>query len=359
VVWVRRAAVYVQDASPACMTLAYQVEYEDLPKRLDLTDATREALHQEARRLASAAGADDPADLGNSLSRSVFGETPVGYFIPVLAHDTLTGLLVVGPELSGKPFGRDDRDLLVAVAAQAGALIVNARLAQEAAEGRELQVLARFSAFIAHDLKNSVGMLSMLAENAPRHMHDPTFQSDAVRTLTEATGRMQRLLAALGRSSNRPTGATIRESLAEPVEAWLRDLKAKIPPRIALEARLDPTPDVAMDPEQLRTVVVNLVLNAVDAVAGEGRIVVTTCTEDNRAVLSVTDTGRGMSADFLRDRLFRPFQTTKPSGLGIGLFQCRHIVQALGGTLTADSQEGVGTRMTVRLPAASGSQSEI
>jgi signal transduction histidine kinase len=98
---------------------------------------------------------------------------------------------------------------------------------------------------------------------------------------------------------------------------------------------------------------VNLVMNAIEAIPDKGRIAVETCTEEDWAVLVVADTGRGMSADYVRDHLFRPFQTTKPRGLGIGLCQCRHIAQVHGGTLTVDSHEGQGTRMTVRLPAVS------
>ena len=277
---------------------------------------------------------------------------PVEHLAPLVALDALVGLLVVGAEVSGKPFGVDDRDLLAAVAAQAGAMIVNARLAQDAAEGRELQVLARLSAFITHDLKNSIGMLSLLAENAPRHMHKPEFQADAIRTLTAVTGRMQTLLTTLRTSGHQPKGSTTQASLAPIVATWLRDLQPEFPPRITLEARLEPTPDVAIDLEQLRTVLVNLVMNAIDAIQSEGRITVTTRTDGGCGVLVVTDTGQGMSADFVRDRLFHPFQTTKPRGLGIGLFQCRHIIQSLGGTLSAESQEGKGTRMFVRLPAA-------
>jgi hypothetical protein len=246
----------------------------------------------------------------------------------------------------------DDKDLLAAVAAHAAAMITNAQLAQDSAEGRELQVLARLSAFVAHDLKNSVGMLSLVAENAPHHIHEPEFQADAIRTLTDVTGRMQKLVATLGTSKNRSAERTIRANLAAAVETWLHDIKPQVPSRITLETRLEPTPDVAMDAEQVRGVLHNLVLNAIEAIADEGGITVETRADAGWAVLAVTDTGRGMSTDFVRDRLFRMFQTTKPRGLGIGLYQCRHIVRALGGELTAESQEGVGTRMTVRLPAA-------
>jgi signal transduction histidine kinase len=105
-----------------------------------------------------------------------------------------------------------------------------------------------------------------------------------------------------------------------------------------------------VDPEQVRSVLHNLVLNAIEAIPGEGTILVETFQENGTALLAVSDTGKGMTQDFLHRRLFRPFQTTKPRGLGIGLYQCRHIVQRFGGTLTAESQEGEGTRMLVRLP---------
>ncbi len=350
VMWVRRAAVYVQDASPAGMTLAYQVEFEDLPKRLDLTDATREALHREARRLASAAGADDPADLGNSLSRSVFGETPVGYLVPVLAHDALTGLLVVGPELSGKPFGRDDRDLLVAVAAQAGALIVNERLSQAASEGRELQAMARVATFVVHDLKNAASTLAMLTDNAKLYLHKPEFQADMVRTVEDVVARMRKLLATLSSPATRIDVRVRPTSLGPAVEDWVREIAPQVPSRIKLETRIGPTPEVLIDLEQFRSVAQNLLLNAIEAIPDQGTILIKTEAAEGFAVFTVSDTGRGMSPDFVLHRLFRPFQTTKVRGLGIGLYQCRQIVQQFGGNLTVESEEGKGTCMIVRLP---------
>jgi hypothetical protein len=291
----------------------------------------------------------------------MFEEVAVGSLVPIAALDTLVGLLVVGPELSRKPFGVDDRDLLAAVAAQAGALIVNARLSREASEGRQIQALSVLSAFVAHDLKNAVSMLSMLAENAKRHMGNPEFQVDAIRTLGDVTARMQRLLAALADPGGRPGVQAQRIRLAGSIEAWLRDIGAHVPSRIRVEARLDPTDEVRVDPSQLKSVLHNLVLNAVEAIPGEGTILVETSQENGLAALSVTDTGRGMTQEFIRERLFRPFQSTKERGLGIGLYQSRHIVQGFGGTLTAESQEGKGTRMTVRLPAqeVSGQRSEV
>ena len=130
----------------------------------------------------------------------------------------------------------------------------------------------------------------------------------------------------------------------------MREISAQIPSRIRIETRLDWTEDVRADPDQLRSVLHNLILNAVEATSGEGTILVETGHEDGNAILKVTDTGQGMTPDFVETKLFRPLQTTKSRGLGIGLYQCRQVVQALGGSLTAESQEGKGTRMVVKLP---------
>jgi putative PEP-CTERM system histidine kinase len=354
VMWVRQAAMYVVTGTPGVFSLAYQSLYDRLPATLNLPPGLGEQLQTMVSLLVSREGQQVPPSIPSGFAEAV-GGVPIGMVVPVAALDNLAGILVVGPEVSGKPFGVDDWDLLAAVAVQVGALILNARLSQEASEGRALQVLARLSAFVAHDLKNSVGMLSLLAENAPSHMHKPEFQADAIRTLSQVTERMQRLLSELRASDQKPALSTTRGSLARAVDAWMSDLKPRIPPRITLETHLAATPDIAMDPEQLRSVFLNLLLNAIDAIAGEGRITVETGADEHWATLVVSDTGHGMSASFLRDHLFHPFQTTKPRGLGIGLYQCRHIVRGLGGELTADSTEGVGTRMTVRLPVASGS----
>jgi hypothetical protein len=354
VMWVRRAAIYTAGDAPGQMVLTHQVDYAALPAVLQVSDTARRALEAEIDLAGSTTGTINHSDSVTAVARSVLnlGDVPVGLVIPVSSLDTMVGLLVVGPELSGEPFGVDDWDLLVAVAAQSGALMVNARLARQAAEGRELQVLARLSAFVAHDLKNSVSMLSMLVENAPQHMHEPPFQADAVRTLSEVTGRMRKLLSALATPSRRADGTPQRFRLAEAMETWVRDSAAQIPSRVRLEKHLQGTREVCADPEQLRSVLNNLLLNSIEAISGEGIVRIETSDEPAFAVFHVSDTGRGMTPEFIRDRLFRAFQTTKPRGLGIGMYQCRHIIEALNGTLTVESEESHGTHVTVRLPAA-------
>jgi signal transduction histidine kinase len=121
---------------------------------------------------------------------------------------------------------------------------------------------------------------------------------------------------------------------------------------VAFVKDLDAVPPIPGDPEALLSVVRNLVNNAVQAIDGVGTVTVRTCKENDAAVISVADTGRGMSEEFIRRSLFVPFRTTKKGGWGIGLYQVKGIVEAHGGTIEVSSREGVGTTVRVMLPTA-------
>jgi signal transduction histidine kinase len=121
-------------------------------------------------------------------------------------------------------------------------------------------------------------------------------------------------------------------------------------PQIDLATELQPLPPIVADREQIQSVVTNLVMNARDALGPGGRILVRTEHAGGSVVLTVTDNGCGMSAAFVRDSLFRPFQSTKKKGLGIGLFQSRMIVEAHGGSIRVESEPGKGTTFRVSLP---------
>jgi signal transduction histidine kinase len=107
---------------------------------------------------------------------------------------------------------------------------------------------------------------------------------------------------------------------------------------------------VKVDPAQIQTVITNLVLNANEALGAAGQIKVGTNQRNGWVVLRVADNGCGMSPDFIQHSLFRPFQTTKKKGIGIGMFQCKMIVEAHGGRIEVDSEPGKGTEFRVLLP---------
>jgi signal transduction histidine kinase len=148
----------------------------------------------------------------------------------------------------------------------------------------------------------------------------------------------------------------------EPVEFDLNLLvnesleNLNVAPEVKLVKTLQPLPKLIADRGQLQSVITNLLLNARDAVGIGGQVTVETEQRGGWAALSVADDGCGMSAAFLRDSLFRPFQTTKKKGLGIGMFQSRMIVEAHRGSIQVKSAPGIGTTFSVLLPLNSKAQ---
>ena len=156
-----------------------------------------------------------------------------------------------------------------------------------------------------------------------------------------------RLSALRQRPDFKPVDADLNQLVSEAVE------RLDGMPGVELTKELHPLPGMLADREQIQSVVTNLLLNARDAVSSSGRIQVRTDHHGGRIVLSVADNGCGMSPEFLRDSLFRPFQSTKSKGLGIGMFQSRMVVEAHGGSIEVDSETGKGTTVRVSFPAES------
>jgi putative PEP-CTERM system histidine kinase len=227
-------------------------------------------------------------------------------------------------------------------------VLVNLRLANEVARARELEAFRTMSAFFVHDLKNAAMSLNLMLENLPAHAGDPAFQADALRGVGNAARRIDQMIARLSALRQRPEAKRVEADLNQLVAEALDKLNGV--PHVELTKDFQPLPRVMADREQIQSVVTNLVLNARDALGPQGRIHV--CTEHlgPSVVLSVTDNGCGMSAAFLKECLFRPFQSTKKKGLGIGMFQSRMIVEAHGGSIRVESETGKGTTFRVSLP---------
>ena len=117
-----------------------------------------------------------------------------------------------------------------------------------------------------------------------------------------------------------------------------------------LVTKFDQIPKILADQQQLNSVCTNLLLNARDAVGANGWITVETTRQGEWVALSVSDNGCGMTEQFIKDSLFRPFRSTKKKGLGIGMFQSKTIVEAHHGKIHVESELGVGTTFRVMLP---------
>jgi putative PEP-CTERM system histidine kinase len=215
---------------------------------------------------------------------------------------------------------------------------------------RELEAFQTMSTFFVHDLKNAASSLSLTLQNLPLHFDDPDFRQEALKGLANTAARINLQISRLGALRRKLDLKPVESDLNQLVTETLASLKAA--PGVEVVKDLHPVPKVVVDREQLQNVVTNLLLNAQEAIVGHGRIQVKTGQREGRAILSVTDDGCGMSPNFLRDSLFRPFQTTKQRGLGIGMFQSKIIVEAHRGSIEVESEPGKGTKFGVTLPLA-------
>ena len=225
------------------------------------------------------------------------------------------------------------------------------------AESRQFASFVRISAMVSHDLKNAIAGLSMLVSNMEKQFHREEFRADAIDSLREATEKLKRTVARLSepakslsgeyRLAARPTDLVpiIRRVLATNAEPTrpLNEVEAHLPERLV----------ATVEPERVENVVENLVINALEAMGVKGgRLTVEAGQlEGDFVFFTVADTGVGMTEEFIKTRLYRPFSTTKNKGIGLGLFTCREVVEAHGGKLEVQSTPGAGTRFRVVLPS--------
>jgi putative PEP-CTERM system histidine kinase len=336
----RKAALYLADETDGALRLRSVFNAGPLPRTFEATpeDFLVRQKVPEARRV---------EDIGNGRSEVLLAAGLI-VAVPLRTQGRLVGVLLVGAEQTDTPYTQEDLDLLTTLGEQAASATATVQLSERLAQARAFEGFNRLSSFIIHDLKNSVSALSMLTQNARQHFDDPQFRVDALKTLTRTVERMQKLV---GRLSTRQAAGDL-EFESVPLDELARDTVASIPtgPRLQLVLDLERVPSVRGDTDALQRVLQNLITNAAEAMDGEGTITLRVTSRDGTVACAVTDTGCGMSEDFIRNSLFVPFQTTKKGGWGIGLYQARETVASHGGRIEVSSQEGRGTTVTLLLP---------
>jgi putative PEP-CTERM system histidine kinase len=268
--------------------------------------------------------------------------------VPLRTADQVLGVIVLGDRVNGVPYTLEELEILGAIAEQLTSVLLNLRLASELASAREFEAFRTMSTFFVHDLKNAAASLNLMLRNLPVHFDDPEFRADALRGIGNTTRRIEEMIERL--STFREGGAVrlAPADLNRLVQQSIREVEMS--PDVRLSTEFGALPTVQADAEQIKSVVINLLTNARESLNGGGEIRVSTRHHAGRAEIAVGDNGDGMTPAFVEERLFRPFQSTKKKGLGIGLFQCRAIVQAHGGAIQVASEPGKGTTFTITLP---------
>jgi len=267
--------------------------------------------------------------------------------VPVIAEDELTGFAVLATPRAKIELNWEVRDLLKTAARQVGSFLAQVQASEALLEARKFESFNKMSAFVVHDLKNLVAQLSLMLKNAERHRSNPRFQDDMFATVRHVEERMNKLLAQLA------TGSRGEENL-RPIQL------AKLVERV-VAAKKAAGADIAVHAsdaavatlgyeQRFERVLGHLVQNAIDATRQSGAVRVSVGAEGRSAVIEVADSGCGMSEAFVRERLFRPFQTTKGDGMGIGAFEAAQYTKDMGGCIEVDSRPGAGTRFRLTFP---------
>jgi putative PEP-CTERM system histidine kinase len=270
--------------------------------------------------------------------------------VPLMLQEKLFGFVVLQRARSPVKLNWEIIDLLEIAGSQAASYLAQENAANALMVARQFESFNRMSTFVVHDLKNLVAQLSLMNANAEKHKDNPEFQRDMLETLNHSVQKMKLLLQKLSRTEN----AEKPQPLA--VDQVVRQA-------LALKSAFEPQPQllveqagllVLADRERLERVLGHLIQNAIEATPRDGHVLVrvgpASDGRENAVEIEITDTGEGMTEEFIRERLFKPFDSTKSAGMGIGVFESREYITELGGALEVTSQPALGTTFKVVLP---------
>lgn len=268
--------------------------------------------------------------------------------VPMVGSDSLEGFTVLLLPRTALDLDWEVLDLLKTASRQAMAFLGHVQATEALVQARQFEAFNRMSAFLVHDLKNLVAQQSLLLKNAERHAGNPEFQRDMLDTVRHVVERMNRLLLQL-RSGTAP----VANAAPVDISAALDRLVAYHGPRgQRVEVATTSGLRVLAHEERLERVLGHLVQNAFDAMNGSGTVRIRVAEQESRVMIEVQDQGHGMTPEFIRDGLFKPFVSTKSTGMGIGAYESREYVNELGGSIEVSSAPGAGTTFTVTLPMA-------
>lgn len=266
--------------------------------------------------------------------------------IPLMVGRHMTGFVVLVSSRTTIDVNWEVNDLLRTAGCQAAGFLANMQATEALLEVKKFEAFNKMSAFVVHDLKNIVTQLALMLKNAERHRDNPEFQQDMLMTVEHSVERMRQLMMQL-REGATPPGTTCGVNLSDVIE---RIQKEKIKQGRSVDLRIDENLATRGHEERLYRVIGHLVQNALDATPPDGKVWVGLGRRGDRAILEVGDTGQGMSPEFVRERLFKPFQSTKEAGMGIGAYESSQYIRELGGEMQVDSAPDKGTRITIILP---------
>lgn len=272
--------------------------------------------------------------------------------VPLLHFDRLVGLAVLARPSVTRKLDWEDFDLLTVVGRQLASYLAEESGQAALLEAGRFDEFNRRMAFVMHDIKNLSSQMALLLRNAEKHADKPEFRKDMLVTLRNSADKLNTLLARLARYRPRDSAKMAPFDLASTV----RTVAERFRGQHSVQLQRSEVAVVSADSEALEQALVHLVQNAIDASGPDAAVALEVFSDGVCGKVHVIDSGRGMSPQFLRNGLFKPFVSSKEGGFGIGAFEAREMIRSMGGRLDVESREGIGSRFTISLPLLAANQ---
>ena len=313
---------------------SYTVPFFESSRHILLMDAVR-------------AGTDERCD-PRAVPQWMYDEGRAWAVVPLVHFGRLTGISVLARPPIERDLDWEDLDMVRVVGRQLASYLAEASSQQALTENRQFEQFNRRFAFVMHDIKNLVSQLSILARNAEKHASNPEFQADMVETLKSSVDKMNDLLKRLSQHSQTRNAQIEQLDIQRVILTVIHGKRLIYPIESDVAAEMYANADAA----RIETILNHLVQNAIEATSDGSPVRVCASRQGHEIAIRVSDNGCGMTESFIANQLFKPFESTKEGGFGIGAYEARALAQSIGGHLRVDSRVGKGTRMTLLLPAA-------
>ena len=292
----------------------------------------------------------DPDLYGNlELPDWLRGQQSAWLVIPLMLHQALYGFVILKKSQTTHVLNWEDHDLIKIAGRQVASYIAQQEATQALSQAREFQAFNQMSAFVVHDIKTLVAQLSLLVKNAEKHKSNPAFVDDMVKTTHHSVQKMTHLLEQLksGSAANPSNHIELNKLVREIIKS--KSNRLPLPSLTSLCEKVT----VDADQEQLSSVIGHLVQNAQEASAENGNIEIKVDRDNEWALIKILDNGAGMSEEYIQQKLFQPFQSTKGvTGMGIGVYQCQQYIRRIGGGIKVKSELGIGSEFDIFIPIA-------
>jgi putative PEP-CTERM system histidine kinase len=341
--------LWILDEDDQVYRLAAKFKVEEEVPDIAVSESIVEFMRRSEWIVDLAEYAREPDLYGNLELPSMLDRLGTAWlFVPIFHGDDLAAIVLLNRAPGPPKLNYEDRDLLKTVGRHVAVHLVQEKADRLLAEAKQFEAYNRLTAFLMHDLKNLVAQQSLIVQNAEKHKHNPEFVDDAMRTIAGSVDRMKKVIEQLRR------GQADRNRARSPVEAVILAAVDRSSDRSPVPVvRIDTGAKASANVEEFTMILSHLIRNAQEATPSTGSVEIEASEANGKIVIKIIDDGAGMTQEFVRERLFKPFDSTKGAeGMGVGAYQARAFARKSGGDLTVESVPGKGTTVTLAIPGA-------